>query len=179
MLYCIFFISLGDVTNLVWQLSKVSLSNNDKTSWNYVKLINLIGKITGSFAGRYLKGDSDYWIVENKLPARFGGWIRPSPIAYFEEMAKQHLRIVCTNPKECSEEDCDPYKSMLTSKPNASCSRPEQNIRKPDIKGWKSNKAFAKLFLYVSILKLKSIVPLVKKLYLNLQRRCNYYSLNF
>ena len=148
--HTLIFLNVEGVTNLIRRLSKVRFDNDDKSTWNYEKITYVFGKLAGAFASRYQEDDPKLWIVEDDMPAAFGGWIKLSSFAYLEEFAKQHMKIVCLNPKNCNETDCDPYKSLLTSKSTKECKKPDQVIRRPDVKEWKSSKAFARHFLYVS-----------------------------
>ena len=108
---------------MIRRLSKVRFDNDDKSTWNYEKITYVFGKLAGEFVRRYQEDDPKLWIVENDMPAAFGGWIKLSSFAYIEEFAKQHMKIVCLNPKNCNATDCDPYKSLLTSKSTKECKR--------------------------------------------------------
>ena len=79
------------------------------------------------------------------LPGHACGLPTQPTILYLLDVFRQLQQVDCSNPKDCKTAGCDPYTSVFKSK--WLCF---PNIRKPNLKNWKSDKAFVDTLMHVS-----------------------------
>ena len=87
----------------------------------------------------------EFVIEDPALPAKACALPTWPSIDYLLDVYKQLIYVKCSNPKDCSNPGCDPYMSVFRSR--WLC---YPKIRKPNLKNWHSDQAFASTFINVS-----------------------------
>ena len=90
--------------------------------------------------------DTWEWVLPqyDRIPGHACGLTRLPTVEYLDDIYHHQQKIYCSNPKNCSDASCDPYKSVFNVKPDC-----ESNLVQPVLSNWQDDAVFAKHFIQV------------------------------